>query len=229
MIRLCFRDGASWGGVSWMDMWPNTERMSMELIERLTKAILSLRSDAIIATDRDGVIRFWNPGAERIFGYSNEEAIGQSLNLIIPERLRARHWTGFANVLRSGQSRYGDHDLLSVPARRKDGTTISIQFTIASLKEAGEMVGMAAIIRDVTQQFNETRDLKRKLAGIGSSDREAHLRSLAGRLQFNVEKAGDLFTLTRTSEVSRLVRHEALTMDEAQLLGTWKLRGLQGG
>lgn len=125
----------------------------------LAEAILSTRSDAIVATDRDGVIRFWNPGAERMFGQSPDEAIGRSLDLIIPDRLRQRHWEGFAKVMQSGQSRYGEGDLLSVPALRNDGTTLSVQFTIAPLREAGQMVGMAAIIRDATKQFQETREL----------------------------------------------------------------------
>ncbi|MGB6465498.1 MAG: GNAT family N-acetyltransferase [Xanthobacteraceae bacterium] len=122
----------------------------MDFAGLLAEAILSTRSDAIVATDRDGIIRFWNPGAERVFGHSPKEAVGSSLDLIIPERLRQRHWEGFAKVMRSGQSRYGEGDLLSVPALRNDGTTLSVQFTIVSLREAGQIVGMAAIIRDVT-------------------------------------------------------------------------------
>ena len=138
--------------------------MNLDFTELLAEAILSTRSDAIIAADRDGVIRFWNPGAERIFGHSSAEAVGQSLDLIIPERLRDRHWQGFVSVMRSGQSRYGESDLLSVPALRKDGASISVQFTIVPLRTAGEMAGMAAIIRDVTPQFQEMRDLKRVLS-----------------------------------------------------------------
>ena len=142
--------------------------MNVDFAQLLGKALLSIRSDAIVATDRDGIVRFWNPGAERIFGYSSGEAIGRSLDLIIPERLRERHWTGFAHVMRAGQSRYGDHDLLSVPALRKDGGTISVQFTVVPLKQAGQMAGMAAIIRDVTKQFQEARELKRKLSDLES-------------------------------------------------------------
>lgn len=144
----------------------NTTNKDVDFTELLAKAILSTRSDAIVATDRDGIIRFWNPGAERVFGHSRQEAVGCSLDLIIPERLRQRHCEGFAKVMRSGQSRYGEGDLLSVPALRKDGTTLSVQFTIASLRQAGQMVGMAAIIRDVTEQFQETRELKRALSDL---------------------------------------------------------------
>jgi PAS domain S-box-containing protein len=139
-------------------------RQTVDFADLLTEAILSTRSDAIVATDRDGNIRFWNPGAERVFGHSRRDAVEHSLDLIIPERLRQRHWQGFTNVMRSGQSRYGEGDLLSVPALRNDGTTLSVQFTISLLRKAGEMVGMAAIIRDVTKQFQETRALKRALS-----------------------------------------------------------------
>jgi PAS domain S-box-containing protein len=133
----------------------------------LAKAVLSARSDAIIAADHDGIIRFWNPGAERIFGHASGQAIGRSLDLIIPERLRTRHWDGFRHTMETGQSRYGEGDLLSVPALRKDGATISVEFTIVPLKtEAGRMTGMVAILRDVTERFEEMRQLKRKLAEV---------------------------------------------------------------
>jgi PAS domain S-box-containing protein len=131
----------------------------------LSEAILSTRSDAIVAADRDGIIRFWNPGAERIFGHLTSDAVGQSLDLIIPERLRQRHWDGYRKTMKTGQSRYGEGDLLSVPAVRKDGSTISIEFTIVPLKaKAGKMIGIIAILRDVTKRFEEMRLLRRKLA-----------------------------------------------------------------
>jgi PAS domain S-box-containing protein len=97
--------------------------------------------------DRDGIIRFWNPGAERIFGYSPDEALGRSLDLIIPERLRQRHWEGYRRVMATGHSRYGETDVLSVPALRKDGATISVEFTIVPLQESGRLVAVAAIMR----------------------------------------------------------------------------------
>jgi PAS domain S-box-containing protein len=129
----------------------------------LSQAVLSTPTDAIIAADRDGIISFWNPGAERIFGYAQAEALGQSLDLIIPDRLRARHWAGFRHTMDTGESRYGSGDLLSVPALRKDGQTISVEFTVVPLKGATGMEGIAAIMRDVTTRFEEMRRL-RKLA-----------------------------------------------------------------
>jgi PAS domain S-box-containing protein len=137
----------------------------MSLSAILAEAILSGRSDAIIAADRDGIIRFWNPGAERLFGYSRDEALGQSLDLIIPQRLRQRHWDGYSRVIQTGHSRYGDNDVLAVPAHRKDGATISVEFTIVPLRDgAGRLIAIAAIMRDVTKRFEEMRALKRKLA-----------------------------------------------------------------
>src|SRR3954463_13698333 len=131
----------------------------------LAQRILTTVSAAIIAADRDGVIRFWNPGAERIFGYSASEAKGQSLDLIVPERQRARHWDGYRAVMSTGQSRYGQGDLLAVPSLRKDGTRISVEFTIIPLTDAeGRMEGMAAIMRDVTKRFEEVRALRQRLA-----------------------------------------------------------------
>ncbi len=133
--------------------------------DMIADAVLSTRADAIIAADRDGIIRFWNPGAERIFGHAASEAVGRSLDLIIPERLRQRHWDGYRHTIATGQSRYGEADLLSVPALRRDGATISVEFTIVPLKADGQIVGIVAIMRDATKRFEEMRALRRKLAG----------------------------------------------------------------
>lgn len=136
----------------------------MSLAAQLAQSILATRSDAIIAADRVGIIRFWNPGAERLFGYPPDEATGRSLDLIIPERFRQRHWEGYRRVIATGNSRYGADDVLSVPALRKDGVAISVEFTVVPLIDAGRTIGMAAIMRDVTKRFQELRTLKRKLA-----------------------------------------------------------------
>jgi PAS domain S-box-containing protein len=137
----------------------------MNYSDMLARALLGTSSDAIIAADKDGVVRFWNPGAERIFGYTSEDAIGQSLDIIIPERLRKRHWDGYQQVMQGGESRYGHGDILAVPSIRKDGAGISVEFTIVPLTdEAGLLNGVAAIMRDVTKRFEEVRALKRKLA-----------------------------------------------------------------
>lgn len=140
----------------------------MDISHAVAEAILSMRSDAIIAADREGVIHFWNSGAGRLFGYSPDEAISRSLDFIIPERLRQRHWDGYRRVMETGKSRYGESDVLSVPAVRKDGTIISVEFTVVPLQNAGRMIGMVAIMRDVTSRFNEMRALKRKLAELSS-------------------------------------------------------------
>lgn len=85
----------------------------MTYLGALARALLGTSSDAIIAADKDGIVRFWNPGAERIFGYTSEDAIGQSLDIIIPERLRKRHWDGYEQVMQGGESRYGHGDILA--------------------------------------------------------------------------------------------------------------------
>ena len=128
----------------------------MNYSDMLARALLGTSSDAIIAADKDGIVRFWNPGAERIFGYTSEDAIGQSLDIIIPERLRKRHWDGYQQVMQGGESRYGHGDILAVPSIRKDGAGISVEFTIVPLTdEAGLLNGVAAIMRDVTKRFEE--------------------------------------------------------------------------
>src|ERR671912_98670 len=130
----------------------------MTLHEILGTAILSAQSDAIIAADKEGSIIFWNPGAERIFGFARSEAIGQSLDIIIPTRLRKRHWDGYRRVMEDGESRYGQGDLLAVPGTAKNGRQLSLEFTILPLRDASRgLIGLAAIMRDVTERFEETR------------------------------------------------------------------------
>ncbi|WP_247878396.1 PAS domain S-box protein [Azospirillum sp. TSO22-1] len=139
--------------------------MDTDLKQRLALAVLDSAAEAVIYSDREGVIRLWNTGAERVFGFTAAEALGQSLDLIIPERQRQVHWDGYDAVMASGQSRYGSGDLLSVPALTKGGGRISVEFTIVPVTdENGGMLGMAAILRDVTKRFEELKALRRQAA-----------------------------------------------------------------
>ena len=139
-------------------------QLSVSDLDRLGRAVLASAAEAIIYSDREGVIRVWNAGAERLFGWTAEEALGCSLDIIIPEPQRARHWAGYDRVMETGESRYGQGDLLAVPGMRKDGTRISLEFTIIPLRgEDDRMQGMAAVLRDVTKRFEETRALRREL------------------------------------------------------------------
>jgi PAS domain S-box-containing protein len=136
----------------------------MPRVDQLSAELLASKGDAIIAADTKGLIQFWNPGAERIFGYAATEALGQSLDLIIPDALRKRHWQGYEQVMRTGRSRYGEGDLLAVPGQRKDGKRISLEFTIVLLHGPdGRLEGMGAVLRDVTARFEELRALRRKV------------------------------------------------------------------
>jgi PAS domain S-box-containing protein len=132
--------------------------------DKLYRQIVDGSPDAVILGDAENVIRFWNAGAQAIFGFTAEEAIGKPLDIIIPERLRGRHWDGYRNVMKTGVSRYGSGDLLAVPAVTKDGRTISIEFTIQLLRDGeGRIVGPVATIRDVTKRFQRERELARRL------------------------------------------------------------------
>ena len=124
--------------------------------------------DAIIFADPDGIIRLWNSGAEAIFGYSAEEALGQTLDLIVPEKLRERHWEGYRQVMATGVTRYGS-ELLAVPALNKDDSRMSVEFTIVLLSDdAGKPVGTAAIMRDVTERWQKEKELKKRLKELES-------------------------------------------------------------
>lgn len=136
-------------------------------IDRFYRTLVRDAPDAIIYADANGAIAFWNKGAERIFGFSEAEAIGQSLDIIIPENLRQRHWDGFAETVQTGKTRYGDGDVLAVPALRKDGSRISIEFTILPfIDRTGRILGMAAILRGVTKRFEELKALRKEVAAL---------------------------------------------------------------
>jgi nitric oxide dioxygenase len=130
----------------------------------IARRIVEEAADAILSCDPDGVIRLWNSGAERMFGFSADEAIGKSLDIIVPERLRGRHWDGWKHALEARKSRYGAGELLAVPAVRKDGSTLSIEFTIVMLRDgASGVAAVAAVIRDVTARWTKDKELRARL------------------------------------------------------------------
>lgn len=127
------------------------------------KQIVDFAEDGILFADRDGIIKVWNSGAEKIFGYTKEEATGESLDLIVPEKLRERHWDGYHKVMATGETRYGS-ELLKVPAAHKDGNRISVEFTIILLRDReNNILGSAAIVRDVTERWQHEKELKGRL------------------------------------------------------------------
>jgi PAS domain S-box-containing protein len=139
----------------------NTSIPEMSIVyEQVVEAL----GDAVVICDRDGVIGFWNAAAERLFGFAPAEALGSSLDLIIPRRLRELHWSGFDKAIATGQTRYA-HDVLHVPATHKDGRALSIAFTVGLLLGPERKVtGLVAVIRDDTKRFAEERELRKRFA-----------------------------------------------------------------
>lgn len=137
--------------------------------EQLLKAI----GDGVVVADAKGDIIFWNAAAERIFGFSEQEAIGKSLDLIIPERQRQRHWDGYHKTMDTGQTRYG-HDLLRVPALHKEGRPLSIAFTVAMLYTPDHKVSaIVAIVRDETTRWTDERDMRKRIAELEAGQKQA--------------------------------------------------------
>jgi PAS domain S-box-containing protein len=139
----------------------------------LPRRILDGSPDAILIADRAGTVRYWNAAATRVFGFSALEAIGVSMDFIIPARLRDRHWAGWETAMESGVTRYGAGRLLAVPALRKDGRQVSIEFSIQVLKGAGGQIEwVVAVLRDVTERYDREKALRARLkdleAGSGS-------------------------------------------------------------
>jgi PAS domain S-box-containing protein len=135
------------------------------------KQLVEALSDAVIVADLSGAIRFWNPAAERLFGFTETEALGNSLDLIVPERFRERHWTGYNRAMATGQTRYA-HDVLRVPAVHKDGRPLSIAFTVGLLHgPQGNVTGILAVIRDETARFAEDQNLRKRLTELEQRER----------------------------------------------------------
>jgi PAS domain S-box-containing protein len=127
---------------------------------------------AILFADREGKIRLWNAGAETVFGYTAQEALGQSLDLIVPERQRARHWEGWVKVMATGVTKYG-RDPLAVPAVRKDGARISIEFNVVLVRaDSGELTGVAAMVQDVTARWQKQKEMNMRLAALEARAKE---------------------------------------------------------
>ena len=130
----------------------------------LEERIIDGSDDAVIHADRDGIIRLWNAAAERMFGHSSDEALGQTLDLIVPEKHRARHWEGYDRVVATGETAYAG-SLLAVPALSRDGKRISVEFSVTLVKDETDRVeGVAAIMRDVTERRAEEKARQRELA-----------------------------------------------------------------
>jgi PAS domain S-box-containing protein len=141
----------------------------------LCETIMDQLPTAIIFGDREGMVRLWNSGAEAMFGWSAEEALGKSMDIIIPEKHQARHWEGYSRVMQTGVTKYGK-SVLAVPALTKDGRRISIEFNVALLKDAeGRVVGAAASIQDVTARWARDKALHARLAELEEKLKHTHL------------------------------------------------------
>ncbi len=141
------------------------EGLMAELTPDLWERIADNSPDAILICDSKGTIRYWNRAAERIFGFSRTKAVGGSLDLIIPERLRARHWAGWRAAMSTGKTKYAEGQLLSVPAVHAEGRTLSIEFSIQLLESSNsEVEWVVAVIRDATERFNREKALRSELS-----------------------------------------------------------------
>ena len=143
--------------------------MAQGKLDESTRAeLLDVLADAVVVADPNGIVVYWNRGAEHLFGWSAAEVIGQTLDLIIPERQRAAHWEGYRRVMASGVTRYGD-ELLRVPSLHADGRRRSIAFTVTLLKEGDQVTGIAAVMRDETQRWADEQELRKRVREADSS------------------------------------------------------------
>jgi len=123
----------------------------------LHEAIVAQVPEAIIAADRDGMITVWNAGAEALFGFARDEALGASLDLIIPERLRAAHWAGMRRAITARRTQ-GGPQVRTTRGVHKSGRPLYVDLSFALLTDAaGEVVGAVAVGRDATARWLEER------------------------------------------------------------------------
>ncbi|QXE89539.1 PAS domain S-box protein [Geomonas subterranea] len=133
-------------------------------VQELYRQLVQNCNDAIIYSDREGLIRLWNKGAEEMLGFTAGEALGQSLDIFIPENQRARHWEGYYRVMETGTTRYAK-ELLAAPALKKDGSRISTEFSMTIIRDAeGNVAGTVAVMRDVTARWLKEKALRARLA-----------------------------------------------------------------
>jgi PAS domain S-box-containing protein len=144
--------------------------MSAEETRNLALAIVEQVADAIIFADRQGVIRLWNPAAEAVFGFSADEMIGQSLDLIIPERLRPAHWKAFRQAIVAGRTRLGRRALITRSVH-KSGARLYVDLSFAIVRDAaGEVAGAVAVARDATDRYTSETTMKKRLAELEKRD-----------------------------------------------------------
>ena len=153
-------------GTETLDMVPRSPTIPDDLFRR----ILEGSPDAVLVADRGGAVLYWNSAAERVFGFSAADALGSSMDLIIPERLRGRHWSGWETTMRTGVTRYGEGQLLAVPALHKDGHQISVEFSIQLLKDGDDRIAwVVAVFRDVTERYARDKALRAQLKALGAA------------------------------------------------------------
>lgn len=141
-----------------------------------TTVLVAAMADAVMVCNSQGSITLWNQAAQRMFGFSEAEALGQSLDLIIPARQQKRHWDGYHQTMKTGITKYGN-DMLKVPALHKDGRTLSIAFTVSLIHAAdGTVDGIAAVVRDETARFAQDRETRKRM-----SELEAELATLSAK------------------------------------------------
>jgi len=145
--------------------------MEMETdFNEVARAIVDTTCDAIIFADREGRIRLWNRGASLIFGYAAGEVIGQSLDVIIPERLRRAHWDAFDRSIETGQTRHTDR-VLTTRSMHKDGRALYVDLSFGLVKDAsGRVLGAFAVGRDCTERYLAERAAKQRLQDLEARD-----------------------------------------------------------
>lgn len=129
-------------------------------------ALVNQSPDAIVFSDIQGVIRVWNPAATRVFGFTEDEAVGQNLDIIIPERFREAHWKGFERAISNRKTKYSGQ-ALATRSVHSDGTPIYVELSFSVVVDnKGEVLGALAHARDITERFEKDRENRKRMQAL---------------------------------------------------------------
>ena len=138
--------------------------MSTQIRVDVFRRIVEQTTDAIIFADREGLIRIWNQGAESVFGFPAGEVLGKSLDVIIPEELRKKHWEGYGKAIETGRTRLGSR-VLTTRSCHKDGSRLYVDLSFAVIvDDSGHAEGTLAIGRNVTERYLADKTLRKHAA-----------------------------------------------------------------
>ena len=141
-----------------------------QVSDAVAAAMVKAVPEAIIFADLKGLVRYWNRGAEEIFGFTAQEAMGQSLDLIIPERMRQAHWDGYYKAIEYGDTYSGRGSRVTRSLHKEEGRSLYVDMSFAIVKDhEGKVIGSLAVARDATERFTAEKEMRKQIAALSAN------------------------------------------------------------